>query len=147
MLFGAEKVGVNPAGASPSRRRFLAEPRLQFTTLGFPREKSWAAKRPTLQQLVNLDAFARAVIDGEEKEAVRLRAAHLIALFRYLPAMVMQAEKVSSPFQDEADVIEALDAAPRRSRKDLANHPSLALTEAFRLIEDRPDLFRCHGLV
>ena len=141
LAHGARKVRVNPAGASPSRRRFLEQPRLQFATLGFPRERSWSEARPELRDRAAIDAFARGVLRGGERDAVWLRSAHLIALFRFLPAMVSRAEAGGTATSIEADIAAALAHLAPRSREELAARPGLALCDAFGLITERPDLF------
>lgn len=141
LAHGAQKVRVNPAGASPSRRRFLDQPRLQFATLGFPRERSWSASRPELGDRGGIDAFARGVLRGGERDAVWLRSAHLIALFRFLPAIISRAEAGGGAMPVEADIAVALAHVASRSREELAVRPGLALCDALGLITERPDLF------
>jgi glycosyltransferase involved in cell wall biosynthesis len=137
LAHGAQKVRVNPAGASPSRRRFLEQPRLQFATLGFPRERTWSETRPELRDRAAIDAFAREVLRGGERDAVWLRSAHLIALFRFLPAMVSRAEAGGGATSSSSGVAHVVP----RSRGELATRPGLALCDAFGLISERPDLF------
>ena len=141
LLHGAIKVRVNPAGAIPSRRRLLDETRLQFATIGFPREKSWSAARPNLLEPVDVDVFALAILRGDEREAAWLRSAHLVSLFRFLPALVMRTETPEAPLFGAADVAAMLDREPRRTREEVAARPGIAIADAFRLIDQRPELF------
>lgn len=138
---GVAKVRVNPAGAFPSRRRVLEDPRYHFSTLGFPRERSWVRHRTNATAPLDVDTFARAVIEGEEDEAVRLRRSHLLALFRYLPAVVLDAAGSQTSLLSQPDVVAALSLLPRRGRDRLAERPSLAIIDVLGLIDDHPKLF------
>jgi glycosyltransferase involved in cell wall biosynthesis len=138
---GARKVRVNPAGARPSRRRAIENPRYHFATLGFPRERAWALRNVGIGHAADIDAFASDVLAGGEQEVVRLRAAHLLTLFRYLPALVARAQGRSGGPQDD-DLAAALDAVPAHGREKLVTRPALAITDALGLIDSHPELFR-----
>lgn len=137
LMHGARKVRVNPAGAAPSRRRVLENPRLHFSTLGFPREASWIAKHGDAGPPIDVDAFARAVLGGGEREAVRLRTAHLLALFRYLPALVASSELQRADLPQAEDVRAALSAMPPWTRNELADRPGAAILDLLRFVDER----------
>lgn len=138
---GVAKIRVNPAGAFPSRRRVFEDPRYHFSTLGFPRERSWARRWTEGAAPQDVDAFARAAINGGEEEAVRLRRSHLLALFRYLPAVILEAAGSDASLLGQSDVVAALSLLPKRGRDHLAERPSLAILDVLSLIEDHPELF------
>lgn len=141
LRFGTTKVRVNPAGAFPSRRRVLEDARYHFATLGFPRERSWAERVAGPWGPIDVDAFAQAVLEGREDEAVRLRRSHLLALFRFLPAMILEATGSSAKLLGAPDVAAALSLLPRRGAESLAERPSLAILDALGLIDTHPALF------
>lgn len=141
LRFGTAKVRVNPAGALPSRRRALENARYHFATLGFPRERSWAARVSGGWMASDIDAFARAVLDDRERLAVRLRICHLLALFRFLPAIILDAAGSSSALLAEPDVAAALAHCGRRGRTALAERPALAILDVLGLIDSHPELF------
>lgn len=138
---GVSKVRVNPAGAFPSRRRVFENARYHFATLGFPRERTWGDRLKRGWSPLGVDAFARAVLDGGEEMAVRLRACHLLALFRFLPAVILDATATDAPLLNEPDVAAALTVIPRRGATILAEQPALAILDVLGLIDTRPDLF------
>lgn len=138
---GAPKVRVNPAGAFPSRRRVFEDARYHFATLGFPRERSWAAQVGRDQTAPDVDAFAQGVLDGGERDAAELRLRHLIALFRFLPAIILDALGSDTPLLREPDVTAALALLPRRERDMLADHPALAIMDVLGLIDAHPEAF------
>lgn len=139
---GARKIRVNQAGAASSRRRVLENPRYQFATMGFPRELSWASRRKADWRCTEVDAFARAVLDGGEAEAVYLRQAHLIALFRFLPALILKANSQESDLLEQDDVRMALSHLALRKLEDLSARPGSAIIDVLRLIDTHPNLFR-----
>lgn len=137
---GASKVRVNPAGAASSRRRVVENARLQFATSGFPREQSWVrAFNQRHEPPADVDTFARDVLAGKEPEAAFIRRAHQIALFRFLPALVMRTLGVADKF--DMDIERALEEMPPRERQELADQPGLGIIDALRLIDSRPELF------
>ena len=137
---GARKIRVNPAGAIPSRRKVLSNPRLQYASVGFPREQSWIeAFASGIDQ--DTDAFAASILDGLDPKAMRLRRAHQLALFRYLPALVAAAEGSIPNDQHPPDVASIITAMPSFLVKDLADHPGAALMALFKLIDTAPHLF------
>ncbi|GAA0460238.1 glycosyltransferase [Sphingomonas molluscorum] len=138
----ARKLRVNTAGAIPSRRKVRADPRLQYTTVGFPRETSWIEARAMgADRTRDIERFAAAVLQGREPEAVRLRRAHQLALFRYLPALVAEASGTRIRANWPPDVTAALAALPTFSADELANSPGTALLAVLHLIDVRPNLF------
>ncbi len=139
---GATKVRVNPAGAFPSPRRIVENAGYQFATLGFPRERSWACALTAGRSTTDVDSFARGVIKGCELDAVNLRQAHLIALFRYLPAIIMRAAAAGGDQPYGADILAAFDLLPVRTAGELEARPSLAIMDVFGLIDDHIGLFR-----
>ncbi len=141
LAMGAAKHRVNPAGAASSRRRIVENPRYQFATLGFPREASWAnAARAGLGK-IEIDQFGKSVRAGLEPEAVFLRRAHLLALFRYFPAILLTAQEQAHRLLDEADVAAVMARVARMDPEQLANRPGAAIVALLRLIETDPDLF------
>lgn len=141
LLHGAIKVRVNPAGAASSRRRVIENPRLHYATLGFPRSKSWCHTLSLREKPTDVDTFAASVLEGGEQEAVRLRSAHLLALFRYLPAYVLHAGSRASPLLDSQDVSSVLALLPSRDAAVMAVSPGMAIEAVFGLLDRRPDLF------
>ncbi len=138
---GATKVRVNPAGAFPSPRRIVEDPRYQFATLGFPRERSWARALTAGRDAIDVDSFARGVIRGFEPDAVNLRQAHLIALFRYLPAIIMRAGDTDRDRPHAPDILSAFGLLPVRTAGELEARPSLAIMDVFGLIDEHIGLF------
>lgn len=132
---GAPKLRVNPAGALPSRRRTIEDPRYQFSTLGFPRETSWASAQAKRWPRTDVDAFARSVLLGGEEEAVRMRIAHLLALFRMLPAIVLRAAGEHADLLEQEDVVSALSMLPVRSSEELVANPATAVMDALSLVD------------
>lgn len=145
LAHGARKVRVNPAGAAPSSRKVALHPWLHYATAGFPREDSWARART--QQAArsddahDMDRFALAVLDGLELEAVYLRRAHQLALFRFLPALVAVALAGGNSTELLPDVRAALDALPRWSLCALQRDPGKAVIGLLDLIDTHPELF------
>ena len=141
---GARKHRVNPAGAMPSRRKILEDPWLQYATVGFPREASWVrARHGGARPVKDVDVFASAILEGREPEAIYLRRAHQLALFRYLPALIDEVERVTvegAPPHPE-DVAAVLAALPLWLKEDVADQPGRALLHVLTLIDARPDLF------
>lgn len=131
------KIRVNPAGAASSRRRVAEDPWLHFATAGFPREASWLRSREHAAQTSasDIDAFAERVLRGGEPEAVRLRRAHQLTLFRYLPALVDSLGQQSNDLEARGDVMAVLAALPPRSADEVATSPSLALMDVLSLID------------
>lgn len=138
---GTPKVRVNPAGAFPSRRRVLENARYHFATLGFPRERTWAERMARGWSAPDVDDFAQAVLNGGESEAVGLRVRHLLALFRFLPAIILNAAGADAALLGEPDVATALALLPRRGRDMLAERPALAILDALGLIDACPEAF------
>ncbi|MCW2410385.1 MULTISPECIES: glycosyltransferase family 2 protein [unclassified Sphingobium] len=138
----ARKIRVNPAGAASSRRRVAEDPWLHYATVGFPREASWLRSRGHWAQTTtsDIDAFAERVLRGGEPEAVRLRRAHQLALFRYLPALVDSLGPRSNDLELLDDVMAVLAALPLRSADEVATSPSLALMDVLSLIDVQPGL-------
>ena len=139
---GTPKVRVNRAGAFPSRRRVLENARYHFATLGFPRERAWANRVAGGWSVSDVDAFARMVLAGHERQAVALRVCHLLALFRFLPAIIHAAMGSDSALLAEPDVAAALELVPRRECDELAERPALAILDALGLIDEHPEAFQ-----
>lgn len=138
---GATKCRVNPAGAASSRRRVAENPRYQFATMGFPREASWSKTITAVWKPVEIDIFGKAVIAGLEPQAVFLRRAHLLALFRFLPAALLAAQSRPHPLLAQADVAAVVSHMPRWSVDELTNGPGEAIVTLLRLIDTNPELF------
>ena len=139
---GARKLRVNPAGASSSRRKVVDNPWLQYATVGFPREASWIkALAGRTEQAGDVDQFSSAVLHGREPEAVYLRRAHQLALFRYLPALIAESGGAKSRADQPADVAAALAALTSWSASEIEHEPGRALLSVLNLIDTRPDLF------
>lgn len=142
---GARKVRVNPAGAASSRRKVTEDPWLHYATAGFPREATWVSEWTKDERrgrdVIDADTFARRVLQATERDAVYLRRAHQLALFRYIPAMVARAENGSATIELPKDVTAVLATLPRRSREDLARGPGLALLDVLKLIDTHATLF------
>lgn len=142
---GARKVRVNPAGAAASRRKVTDNPWLHYATAGFPREAAWVRRwtrgKSRSRSSRGVDAFAGRVLQEKEPEAVYLRRAHQLALFRYIPALVASAA-IGSPISELPDDVAAvLNSLPPKSRRDLARRPGLALMDVLGLIDTRATLF------
>jgi glycosyltransferase involved in cell wall biosynthesis len=143
LLADTRKVRVNPAGAAPSRRKIFEDPRYHFATMGFPRERSWAVGKQSIWSAIDVDEFAREVLAGREREAAFLRKAHLLALFRYLPAAILALKrKGEAPLLKERDVQAMLDMLPRLGADTVAAKPGLLVMEILKLIERQPGLFK-----
>lgn len=144
LTHGTQKIRVNAAGAASSRRKVFENPWLHYASVGFPREakwvREWTTKRSGDRRVVDVDQFAMLVLQGKEPDAVFLRRAHQLALFRYLPALVASAagSLTSAPPKDLAAVLAAL---PSRSREDFARAPGLAIFDLLTLIDTYPKLF------
>lgn len=138
---GAKKRRVNPAGAASSRRRVFDNPRYQFSTMGFPRETSWAKAISTGWDYVNVDTFAERALSGLEPQAVFLRRAHLLALFRFLPALLLSAQSRSYPVLAKADVAAVISLIPSWNIQKLAENPGRVIVTILRLIDSNPELF------
>ncbi|GGB72694.1 hypothetical protein GCM10010833_29840 [Blastomonas aquatica] len=138
----ARKARVNLAGADPSRRKVIEDPYLHFVTMGFPRTHSWVERVKASGKQQDIEEFALSVMQGREATATRLRQAHLLALFRYLPALVSAVGKPQlESYLTPPDVQAALNAMPRRTRAELIAAPGLAIEDALQLIDTRPMLF------
>lgn len=81
------------------------------------------------------------MIEGRERDAVALRRAHLIALFRYLPALVIEAGNPDLAVQLDDDISSALRLMTRRTAGELIARPSLAIMDVLGLIDQHPNLF------
>lgn len=139
---GARKVRVNLAGAMPSRRKIAQDPWLQYATVGFPREASWTTSvRATAGAPVGVDEFSSSVLEGKQGEAVFLRRAHQLALFRFLPALIARAGGREAFRPMPPDVLSALAALPSRSGEEIAQAPGRTLLDVLGLIQRRRDLF------
>lgn len=138
----ARKIRVNPAGAASSRRRVADDPWLHYATVGFPREASWLRSREQEARSTDsdIDAFAELVLRGGEPDAVRLRRAHQLTLFRYLPALIDSLRPQSNDLEAPGDVAAVLAALPPRSADEVATSPSLALMDVLSIIDVQPDL-------
>lgn len=146
LMHGARKVRVNPAGAASSRRKINDNPWLHYATVGFPREAAWVGEQskrtsPDRRHL-EIDAFAELVLQGRSPDAVYLRRAHQLALFRYLPARIASVLNPAVASKLPEDVAQVLAALEPTSREDLARAPGLALIELLQLIDTRPMLFQ-----
>jgi len=145
LTHGVRKIRVNPAGAASSRRRVTQHPWLHYATVGFPREAAWVRSSNVEMggphQLDDIDTFATSVLEGRQPEAVYLRRAHQLALFRYLPALVASVASGLRRPDLADDVIAVLGALPQWTGEALAHNPGLALVQVLDLIDLRPDLF------
>lgn len=141
LLSGARKIRVNPAGAEPSRRKILEDPRYHFATMGFPRERSWAARTKARWQTVGVKEFADSVLSGGEPEAVRLRRAHLLALFRFLPSVITTLDGGMCSSRLERDVQAALALLPCRAVHECAQRPGRTIMDVLGLIDRHLELF------
>lgn len=141
---GTRKIRINAAGAASSRRKVFENPWLHYSTVGFPREEKWVrewiTKRSDDRRASDVDQFAMLALDGKEPDAVFLRRAHQLALFRYLPALVRSAagNTTSMPPEDVAAVLAAL---PPKSLEDFSQAPGQAIFELLTLIDTYPKLF------
>lgn len=142
LAMGARKLRVNPAGAASSRRRVIDDPRYQFATMGYPRERSWHARVTSQWAPVGVDDFGKSVLSGNEEYAVQLRRAHLLALFRFLPALILTAASEDSELLRQPDVETALAHIPSRSSSELSERPGLAIMDVLRLVDSQPELFQ-----
>ncbi|WP_294235187.1 glycosyltransferase [uncultured Sphingomonas sp.] len=139
---GARKIRVNPAGAIPSRRRIIEDPSLQYATAGFPREASWIAQRRRAGEVPSdIDTFARRVVEGRESEAVRLRIAHQLVLFRHLPALVAVVDGMVNISDLPIDVQRVLRASAIPSRMQMSERPGEVITALLGLIDSAPEIF------
>lgn len=139
---GARKLRVNTAGAAPSPRKVLADPRYHFATMGFPRERSWRIRTKSAWSAIDIDDFSRSVLQGGESEAVFLRRAHSVALFRFLPAAIIGLEERDKcGLLDERDVQAALALIPGRTAEEVASKPAVLLMDILRLIDTHPMIF------
>lgn len=140
---GVEKLRVNPAQATASRRRIVEDPALHFATKGFPREAAWIARwrerHPTRR---SVDEFASNPDDPEVGEACFYRRAHEIALFELLPWLVARASGSGRHGDAGERVEQLLSLLPDFSVNELAASPARAITAVLDLIESHPDLFR-----
>ncbi|WP_447953545.1 glycosyltransferase family 2 protein [Sphingopyxis chilensis] len=142
---GARKVRVNPAGAASSRRKVTENPGLHYATVGFPREATWVRgfcrAKSGERRVIDVDAFARRVLQGREPEVEYLRRAHQLALFRYAPALVASVAVGSTTNELPEDVAAVLAVLPRRSCEELARGPGAALVDVLGLIDTHTTLF------
>lgn len=140
---GVEKLRVNPAQATASRRRIVEDPALHFATKGFPREAAWIARwRERHPAKRSVDEFARDPDHPEVREACFYRRAHEIALFKLLPWLVARAAR-SGPHGHAGERIEQLlSLLPDFSANELAAAPARAITAVLDVIERHPDVFR-----
>lgn len=141
LTHGARKIRVNPAGAASSRRKVAEDPWLHYATVGFPREASWTTKVSGFHSLQDIDAFGVQVLQGQQPEAVYLRRAHQLALFRYLPALVACVSGDQTAAELPADVSAVFDLVKLRSRSQFARAPGLVLVELLQLIDGYPEHF------
>lgn len=144
LTHGTRKIRVNAAGAASSRRKVFENPWLHYSTVGFPREekwvREWTTKRSGDRRASDVDQFAMLALQGKEPDAIFLRRAHQLALFRYLPALVSSAagNTKSTPPEDVAAVLAELRP---RSREDFSQAPGQAIFELLTLIDTYPKLF------
>jgi hypothetical protein len=140
---GVEKLRINPAQATASRRRIVEDPALHFATQGFPREAGWIARwherHPTI---CSVDAFADDPDHAEVREACFYRRAHEIALFELLPWLVARAARPGSHGRAGERIERLLSLLPDFSATELAASPALAIIEVLEAIERHPDAFR-----
>lgn len=142
LLTGARKVRVNPAGAAPSRRKVFEDPRYHFATMGFPRESSWAARKRSAWSAIGVDEFACSVLAGRESEAVFLRQAHLLALFRFLPsALIALGAHGGFAILKERDVQAMLSNLSHWTAEEVAARPGLLVMDILGLIDRHPEMF------
>ncbi|HEV2746372.1 MAG TPA: glycosyltransferase family A protein [Allosphingosinicella sp.] len=140
---GVEKLRVNPAQATASRRRIIADPALHFATKGFPREAAWIARwRERHPHTRSVDEFARDPEHPEVREACFYRRAHEIALFELLPSLVARTAGSGLQGRARARVQQLLSLLPDFSADELAAAPGRAITAVLDMIETRSDLFR-----
>lgn len=116
-------------------------PRYQVSTMGFPRETSWAKAISTGWDYVNVDTFAERALSGLEPQAVFLRRAYLLALFRFLPVLLLSAQSRSYPVLAKADVAAVISLIPSWNIQKLAENPGRVIVTILRLIDSNPELF------
>lgn len=140
---GVEKLRVNPAQATASRRRIVEDPALHFATKGFPREAAWIARwRERHPARRSVDEFAHDPDHPEVREACFYRRAHEIALFELLPRLVVRAAR-PGPSGDAGDGVgRLLSLLPDFSANELAAAPALAITAVLDAIESHPEAFQ-----
>jgi len=139
---GVEKLRVNPAQATASRRRIIEDPALHFATKGFPREAAWIARwRERHPYTRSVDEFARDSDHPEVREACFYRRAHEIALFELLPSLVARTAGSDLHGRARARVKQLLSLFPDFAADELSAAPGHAIIAILNMIETRPDLF------
>ncbi|MGA9582290.1 MAG: glycosyltransferase [Allosphingosinicella sp.] len=140
---GVEKLRVNPAQATASRRRIVEDPALHFATHGFPREAAWIARwrkrHPTIR---SVDEFAGDADHPEVREACFYRRAHEIALFEFLPWVVGRAARPGLDGHAGERVERLVSLLPEFSANELSASPALAIAAVLEAIERNPEAFR-----
>ena len=143
LCHGVEKLRVNPAQATASRRRIVEDPALHFATMGFPREAAWIARwRERHPATRSVDEFARDPDHPEVREACFYRRAHEIALFELLPSLVARTARSGPHGHAGATVEQLLSLLPDFSAEELAASPARAITAVLDMIERHSDEFR-----
>ncbi|HEX8239684.1 MAG TPA: glycosyltransferase [Allosphingosinicella sp.] len=138
---GVEKLRVNPAQATASRRRIVEDPALHFATNGFPREAAWIARwRERHPAIRSVDEFAHDCDHPEVLEARFYRRAHEVALFELLPWMVARAARPGLGRGGER-IDRLLSLLPEFSASELAASPGAAISAVLGLIETHPAAF------
>lgn len=139
---GVEKLRVNPAQASASRRRIVEDPALHFATHGFPREAAWIARwRERHTTIRSVDEFAGDPDDPEVREACFYRRAHEIALFELLPWLVARAARPGARGPASGRAERLLSLLPDFSADELAASPGRAISAVLGVIETHPAAF------
>jgi hypothetical protein len=138
---GVEKLRVNPAQATASRRRIVEDPALHFATNGFPREAAWIARwRERHPAIRSVDEFAHDCDHPEVLEARFYRRAHEVALFELLPWVVARAARPGLGRGGER-IDRLLSLLPESSASELAASPGAAISAVLGLIETHPAAF------
>jgi hypothetical protein len=142
LAHGVEKLRVNPAQATASRRRIVEDPALHFATHGFPREEAWVRRwherHPTRW---GVDDFARNPDHPDVREALFYRRAHEIALFELLPLLVACAARPARRAALTGKQQRLLSLVTDIGAPELAASPGRAICAVLDAIEKEPDAF------
>lgn len=140
---GAQKLGVDDAIATPSRRKVLENPGLYFATCGFPHGVAsnhfWKKRHPTKDDFEELSRNSR-----YRDAAIFTRKCHDLILFGVLPIwvseMINPVKVISPDLRDRLRPLATL--LPKMSRDDMYDSPGRALWRALKLIETQRALLR-----
>ena len=139
---GVEKLRVNPAQATASRRRIAEDPALHFATHGFPREEAWVRRwHERHPKRWSVDDFARNPHHPDVREACFYRRAHEIALFELLPLLVARAARAPGLSALAGRQQRLLSLVPEFGSTQLAAAPGRAISAVLDAIEEAPEAF------